>query len=109
MRDPLVTRRLLATIDRNIDVYVCLDRFRQAIYDQDDYIAKLERDIKLLQIAERERVTNTGVQRAITSELQTRELNLSKWLIGGIAAGLGTLLIAAIAWLGSMTWKGITK
>ncbi len=90
-------------------MYVVLDRFRQAIYDQDDYIAKLERNIKLLQDAERNRVTDTGVQQAIKSELSTRELNLSKWIMGGLTAGLGALLLAAITWLTSMAWKGMTK
>ena len=109
MRDPLSTRKLLAKIDRDIDVYVCLDRFRQAFYDEADYTSSLETRIKLLEDAQRARVTETGVHKAIKAELSTRELNFSKLVFGGLAAGLGTLLIAAITWVASMAWKGLTK
>lgn len=93
MRDPLVTRRLLAKIDREIDVYVVLDRFRQAIYDQDDYIAKLERDIKILQDADRARLTETGVNKLLDLR-QGR--SLKEWGTWALRRLLPWALLAAL-------------
>jgi predicted nucleotidyltransferase len=95
-RDALTTRKLLAKIDRDIDVYVVLDRFRQAFYDESDYAESLEKRIKILEDAERERVTDTGVQRIIKGELTAREAKVGMRLFWAILSGLGAILLTAV-------------
>lgn len=65
--------------------------------------------LQALENAERERPTNSTVLTVVKSELSARELTFTKWVMGSLAAGLGALLLAAITWLTSMAWKGMTK
>lgn len=104
MRDPLTTRRLLAKIDREADLYVVADRMRQAIYDLDDYTGRLDARINALEQEKVKFQTESGVHRILQSVVAKQAIDWGRWAIRGI---LGTGALAVIGWILKLAWKGL--
>lgn len=103
MRDPLTTRRLLAKIDRDADLYVIADRMRQAIYDIDDYTGRLDARINALEQEKVKFQTESGVHRIIKDAVTNEAIDWGRWAIKG-TIGAGALALAG--WILKLAWKG---
>lgn len=104
MRDPNITRRILAKVDREEDVYIILDRVRQAIYDIDDYTGRLDARINAL---EQERVkfqTESGVHRILENAVAKQAIDWGTWAVKGT---IGAGAIALAGWILKLAWKGL--
>lgn len=104
MRDPMQTRRILAKVDREEDVYIILDRVRQAIYDIDDYTGRLDARINAL---EQERVkfqTESGVHRILENAVAKQAIDWGTWAVKGT---IGAGAIALAGWILKLAWKGL--
>lgn len=107
MRDPTITSRILAAIDRSDDPHLHIDILREADLEQSEAIQKLQRDMKILQDAQRERLTETGVWRIVKGKLDEKTVKWMKWAARGSLAGIGAALLACIAWVLKLAWKGL--
>src|ERR1700743_1420187 len=96
MRDPLTTRRLLAKIDREADLYVVADRMRQAIYDLDDYTGRLDARINALEQEKTEFLKESGVHRVLKDAVAKEAIDWSRWAIRGT---IGAAVVALIGWI----------
>lgn len=105
MRDPNITRRILAKVDREEDVYIILDRVRQAIYDIDDYTGRLDARINALEQEKVKFQTESGVHRIIESAVAKEAIDWGRWAIRG-TLGAGSLALAG--WILKLAWKGFT-
>lgn len=103
MRDPLTTRRLLAKIDREADLYVIADRMRQAIYDLDDYTGRLDARINAIEQEKVKFQTESGVHRIIKNTVGAQALDWGKWAIRGTMGAAG---LALAGWILKLAWKG---
>lgn len=103
MRDPVQTRRLLAKVDREEDVYVILDRVRQAIYDLDDYTGRLDARINALEQEKVKFQTESGVHRIIEASVAKEAMDWGKWVIRGT---IGAGSVALVGWILKLAWKG---
>lgn len=103
MRDPLTTRRLLAKIDREADLYVIADRMRQAIFDIDDYTGRLDARINALEQEKVKFQTESGVHRIIETSAAKEALDWGKWAVRGT---LGAGAVALVGWVLRLAWKG---
>jgi hypothetical protein len=104
MRDPLTTRRLLAKIDREADLYVIADRMRQAIYDLDDYTGRLDARVNALEQEKVKFQTESGVHRILENAVAKQAIDWGKWAIRG---ALGAGAVALIGWILKLAWKGL--
>jgi hypothetical protein len=104
MRDPLRTRRLLARVDRSEDVYVVLDRIRQAFHDIDDMCGRLEERIHALETEKASFQTESGVHRIIESTVAKEAFDWVKWATRGV---LGVIGSAAIVYVFRLIWSAL--
>src|ERR1700743_1291077 len=104
MRDPLTTRRLLAKIDREADLFVIADRMRQAIYDLDDYTGRLDARINALEQEKVKFQTESGVHRIIENTVAKEAIDWGRWAIRG-TIGAGALALAG--GILKLAWKGL--
>jgi len=103
VRDPLSTRRILAKIDRDVDVYVVLDRLRQAIYDLDDYTGRLDARINALEQEKVKFQTESGVHRILENAVAKQAIDWGGWAVRG-TVGAGALAMAG--WILKLAWRG---
>jgi hypothetical protein len=103
MRDPLTTRRLLAKIDREADLYVVADRMRQAIYDLDDYTGRLDARINALEQEKAEFLKESGVHRVIQAAVAKEAIDWGRWAVRGTLAAVALTLAG---WILKLAWKG---
>lgn len=103
MRDPLTTRRLLAKIDREADLYVVADRMRQAIYDLDDYTGRLDARINALEQEKVKFQTESGVHRILENAVAKQAIDWGTWAVRG-TLGAGGLALGG--WILKLAWKG---
>lgn len=103
----MITSRILAAIDRSEDPHLHIDILREADLEQSEAIQKLQRDVKLLQDAERDRLTGTGAWRIVKAKLDEEAVDWMKWAIRGVAALVGTGLLSAAAYIIGLAWKGL--
>jgi hypothetical protein len=103
MRDPNITRRILAKVDREEDVYIILDRVRQAINDIDDYTGRLDARINALEQEKVKFQTESGVHRIIENAVAKEAIDWSRWAIRGT---LGAAGLALAGWILKLAWKG---
>jgi hypothetical protein len=108
MRDPNITSRILAAIDRSDDPHLHIDILREADLEQSEAIQQLQRDVKLLQDAERKRLTDTGVWKIVKGKLDQETVDWVKWAVRAALAGLGTGGLALLAWLLKFVWTHAT-
>lgn len=106
MRDPLTTRRLLARIDREEDVYVLLDRIRQVIYDHDDYMGRLDARLNAIEQEKVKFQTESGVHRILKAAVTEEAIDWGKWAIRGTLAAAAAALIG---WVLRLAYIGLTK
>ncbi len=104
MRDPLTTRRLLAKIDRDADLYVIADRMRQAIYDIDDYTGRLDARLNALEQEKAKFTTESGVHRIIKATVAKEAFNWGRWAVRGT---LGAAALAIAGWILRLAWLGL--
>ena len=104
MRDPLTTRRLLAKIDREADLYVIADRMRQAIYDLDDYTGRLDARINALEQEKVKFQTESGVHRIIKETVAKEAIDWGRWAVRGT---LGAAALAIVGWILKLAWRGL--
>ena len=106
MRDPLTTRRLLAKIDRDADLFVIADRMRQAIYDIDDYTGRLDARINALEQEKVKFVTETGVNKVLENRANRETARLSKKAFWWLISVGGSAIAMSVAWLSRhVEWK----
>lgn len=102
-----MTGKVLAKVDREVDPYTHIDRVREAVFDQAEDIANLKRRLKLLENAQIERVTETGVWRIVKSKLDAEAVGWAKWATRAMLAGLGTAALSLLGLLIHYAWKGL--
>jgi hypothetical protein len=107
VRDPTITSRILAAIDRSDDPHLHIDILREADLEQSEAISELRRDVKLLQDAQRQRLTDTGVWKIVKGKLDEKTVDWMKWAVRGSLAGVGAALLAGITWVLKLAWKGL--
>lgn len=100
----LTTRRLLAKLDREEDVYVILDRVRQVLNDQDGEIDHLEQRLNAIEQEKVKFQTESGVHRIIESTVAKEAIDWGKWAIRGT---LATAAAALAGWILKLAWKGL--
>lgn len=66
-----------------------------------------EKRIKILEDAERERLTQTSVTRLIDAKLTASAAGWGKWAIRGALAGLGTALLAGFFHICALALKAV--
>jgi hypothetical protein len=103
-----MTGRVIAKADRQVDIYVHVDRIRDEVYEHVQRLERAERRIAALEAAERERLTETGVLRTVRDEFSRREIGWMKWAVRGILAGLGTALLGVAGWVIKLAYQGLT-
>jgi hypothetical protein len=62
--------------------------------------------IKILEDAERARVTETGVWRIVKGKLDAEAVGWMRWATRAGLAALGSGALAGLAWLIRLAWKG---
>lgn len=107
MRDPTLTQRVLAAIDKSDDPHLHIDILRRELYEQAEAMQAMARDIKLLQDAERERLTATGAWTLVKAKLEEEAIDWVKWMIRGTVGALGLALVGALGLIGRLAWKGL--
>jgi hypothetical protein len=107
--DPMITQRVLAAIDKSDDPHLHIDILREELNRQSEAMQVMARDIKLLQDAERDRLTETSVIRTVKEEFSNREINWMKWAVRAVLAGVGTALLGGAGWVIKLAWKGLMK
>lgn len=107
MWDPNITQRVLAAIDKSDDPHLHIDILREETHRQSIAMQVMERDIKLLQDAERERLTETSVIRTVAAEFSRREINWMKWAVRSALGGIGAALLAVLGWVFKLAWRGL--
>jgi hypothetical protein len=98
----MITQRVLAAIDKSSDPHLHIDILRAEIYRQSQAMEDMARDIKLLQDAERERLTRTGVWTLVKQKLEEETIDWVKWGIRGTIGTVGVLLITGLF---RLVWK----
>ena len=110
--DPQITQRVLAAIDRSDDPHLHIDILRRAVYQQAAKLQQFGSALKRLQDAERKRLTESGVFRAIKADRDQRQLkwftNWRTWIVRGLVAAAGTAFLSVMAWVLKLAWKGLT-
>lgn len=94
-----MTGRVLVKVDREVDAYQHIDRVREEVSEHVDRLEALERDVKLLQQAERDRLTQTGVWTFVKAKLEAEAVGWMKWAIRAALMGAGAATIKAAEWL----------
>jgi hypothetical protein len=97
-----ITRRLRAAVDRSEDPHLLIDMVREEQQEHVERLATLERDVKLLQDAERKRVTDSGVWRIVKGKLEEETIDWFRWAIRGTLGAVGVLIITALF---RLVWK----
>jgi hypothetical protein len=62
--------------------------------------------IKMLEDAERQRLTDTGVMRLIDAKLTSKVAGWMKWAIRGLIGAIGTALLAGFYEICKLAWLG---
>lgn len=107
MFDPSVTQRILAAIDRSDDPHLHIDIIRRAVFQLAGKLSQMGNAIKVLQDAERERITDTGVWKIVKGKLDAEKVDWVKWAIRAGLAGLGTAFLSLMAVVLRLAWKGL--
>lgn len=103
MFDPQITQRVLAAIDRSDDPHLHIDILRRAVYQHAAKLCQMGQAIKILQDAERKRITDSGVWKVVKGKLDEQAVDWAKWAIRGTLGAAGGSIIV---WLLSLAWKG---
>ena len=94
------TGKIVAKADRSQDPFVYIDSLRQEVYELGEQLeGDVYKRLKILEDAERERLTKTGVWSLVKMKLDEEAVDWVKWGIRAIAAGLGASLLTAMGWL----------
>lgn len=106
MRNWLRTRKIMAKIDREEDIYVIADRLNQAIRDIDGEHEDLDKRIHALELDKTKRVTESGVHRIIEQTTDRNTAKLSKKAFWGLVGIVGSASAACAGWvLHHIEWK----
>lgn len=103
MKNWIRTRKIMAKIDREEDIYVIADRLNQAIRDLDGNQEGFDERLTAL---EREKVgfqTESGVHRIISATANKEAVNWGKWAVRGT---LGAATAAIAGWILNLAWRG---
>jgi hypothetical protein len=89
------TGKVLVKVDREVDPYQHIDRVREEVFEHVQRLEDLERDVKLLKLAEQKRVTDSGVWKIVKGKLEEETIDWVKWAIRGTVGVVATLIITA--------------
>lgn len=107
MWDPNITQRVLAAIDKSEDPHLAIDILRQEDERQSSMLLKLEKRIVLLEEAERDRITKTGVWTIVKSKLEEETVDWVKWAVRGCLGALFAALVSGAGWAIVEIYKGL--
>lgn len=94
-----ITSRIRAAVDRSEDPHLLIDMVREEQGEHDERLTDLERDVKLLQDAERDRLTRTGVWPIVKAKLDEEAVDWVKWGVRAAFCGFGTAMLSGMAWI----------
>lgn len=97
--DPTITQKVRAQLLEDGHAELVVEGLAEHFRELEIEIGTLKRDLRLLQIAETNRVTDTGVHKAISAHLNKDAVDWLKWGIRAALLGAGGL-VARLAWKG---------
>ncbi len=93
------TGLVIARADREVDPYTHIDHIREEVFDHKHVIAALDDRILILEAAERERLTKTGVWTYVEAKLDAQKVGWMKWGIRAALLGTGGAILEVLRWL----------
>ncbi len=94
-----MTGKIVAKADRSQDPFGYIDDLRQEVYELGESRDAQDKRIKLLEDAERDRLTGTGVWLIVKEKLEAETVDWVKWGIRAAFCGLGSLMLTAMGWM----------
>lgn len=94
-----VSQRIRVQLIEDGHAELAVESIIRPIRDLEEDIGLLKRDVKILQDAERDRLTETGIWTFIKAKLDAEAIDWVKWAIRGALAVVGTGLLG-------LAWKG---
>lgn len=97
--DPTITQKVRTQLIEDGHSDLVVEQLSAAFGAVEGRLEVLERDVRLLQIAETRRVTDSGVHKAIVEHANKDAVNWLRWGIRAALIGAGGL-VARLAWKG---------
>lgn len=97
--DPTITQKVRTQLLEDGHSELVVESLAEHFKVIEQHLELLARDVRLLQIADQKRVTDTGVQRIIDAKIGAESLDWVKWGIRALVLGAGGF-IARLAWKG---------
>ncbi len=94
-----MTGMVLVKVDREVDAYTHIDHVREEVFDQRQELDELQKRVKILEDAERERLTKTGAWTFVRAKLDAEAVSWRKWAVSAGLLGMGAGMIKAAEWL----------
>jgi hypothetical protein len=98
--DPTITQKVRQALLEDGHSDLVVEQLSAHFRALESEIVTLKRDVRLLQIAETARVTDSGVHRIIDAAAGRAAVDWTKW-------GIRAVLLAAGGLVGKFLWKGI--
>lgn len=102
--DPTITQKVRTALLEAGHPDLVVEEISASVRELEREIYTLKRDVKLLQDAERERLTGTGAWRVVKAKLEEETIDWLKWAIRGTLALIGTGLFGGLC---RLAWKGL--
>lgn len=94
-----MTGKIVARTDRTRDPYEYLDDIRQEIVEINEWRDATDKRLKVLEDAERDRLTKTGVWTIVKEKLEAETVDWMKWAVRAAFTGFGSLMIGIAGWV----------
>lgn len=94
-----MTGKIAAKADRERDPFEYIDETRQEIVEVNDWRDATDKRLKILEDAERDRLTKTGVWMIVKEKLEAETVDWVKWAVRAAFAGFGSLMIGIAGWV----------
>ena len=92
-----MTGKIAAKADRSRDPFEYIDDTRDEVVQINEWRERTDKRLKILEDAERDRLTKTGVWVYVRAKLETEAADWVKWAIRGTIGAAGGLLVL---WIG---------
>ncbi len=98
--DPTITQRVRSALIDAGHPDLAIETISAGMREIETELARLKRDVKILQDAERDRLTQTGAWTFVKAKLDRESVNWMKWGIRATLAAVAALLL-------KLAWKGL--
>ena len=109
--DPTITQKTRTILLENGDIDVVVETVIDGMRDVEQMARSGLNDhdtrIKMLEDAERNRVTESGVWRIVKGKLDGEAVGWMKWGTRAALGGLGAAGLGLLGWVLKLAWKGL--